>query len=68
MPPVPLLAVSGVAAVRRPLVASQVLSLLARDAVDLFASPLASRIFEDQRLGPEVVKLAFRWPGPGGVA
>ena len=44
MPPVPLLAVFGVAAVRRPLVASQVLSLLARDAVDLFASPLASRI------------------------
>ena len=44
MPPVPLLAVFGVAAVRRPLVASQVLSLLARDAVDLFAGPLASRI------------------------
>jgi predicted RNA-binding Zn ribbon-like protein len=43
-PPVPLLEASGGAAVRRPLTASQVLSLLARDAVDLFAGPLASRI------------------------
>ncbi|SRR6266566_1062174 len=43
-PPVPLLEASGTAAVRRPLMSSQVLSLLARDAVDLFASPLASRI------------------------
>jgi predicted RNA-binding Zn ribbon-like protein len=44
MPPIPLLEVSGAAAVRRPLAASQVLSLLARDAVDLFAGPLAGRI------------------------
>jgi predicted RNA-binding Zn ribbon-like protein len=44
MPPVPLLEASGNAAVRRPLVAAQVLSLLARDAVDLFARPLANRI------------------------
>jgi len=43
-PPVPLLEASGTATVRRPLMSSQVLSLLARDAVDLFASPLASRI------------------------
>jgi predicted RNA-binding Zn ribbon-like protein len=43
-PPVPLLEASGTVAVRRPLMSSQVLSLLARDAVDLFASPLASRI------------------------
>jgi predicted RNA-binding Zn ribbon-like protein len=44
MPPVPLLEASGTAAMRRPLVASQVLSLLARDAVDLLAGPLAGRI------------------------
>ena len=44
MPPVPLLEVSGGSAVGRPLTASQVLSLLARDAVDLFAGTLASRI------------------------
>jgi predicted RNA-binding Zn ribbon-like protein len=43
-PPVPVLEVSGAAVVRRPLVSSQVLSMLARDAVDLFTSPLASRI------------------------
>ena len=35
MPQVPLLEASGAAAVRRPLVAAQVLSLPARDAVDL---------------------------------
>jgi len=34
----------GVASVRRPLTASQVLSELARDAVDLFAGPLTGRI------------------------
>lgn len=44
VPPVPQLEASGAAAVHRPLVAAQVLSLLARDAVDLFAGPLASRI------------------------
>jgi predicted RNA-binding Zn ribbon-like protein len=44
MPPVPLLEATGAAAVRRPLAASQVLSLLARDAVDLLAGPLADRI------------------------
>jgi predicted RNA-binding Zn ribbon-like protein len=43
-PPVPVLQVSGTAAVLRPLAASQVLSMLARDAVDLFAGPLARRI------------------------
>ncbi len=43
-PPVPLLEASGTATVRRPLMSAQVLALLARDAVDLFASPLASRI------------------------
>jgi predicted RNA-binding Zn ribbon-like protein len=43
-PPVPLLEASGESSVRRPLTASQVLSMLARDAVDLFAGPLASRI------------------------
>src|SRR5712691_1122983 len=43
-PPVPVLADDGTAAVRRPLTATQVLSVLARDAVDLFASPLAGRI------------------------
>jgi predicted RNA-binding Zn ribbon-like protein len=43
-PPVPVLQASGATAVRRPLTASQVLSLLARDAVDLFAGPLARRI------------------------
>jgi predicted RNA-binding Zn ribbon-like protein len=42
--PVPLLEASGAAVVRRPLTSSQVLSMLARDAVNLFASPLASRI------------------------
>jgi predicted RNA-binding Zn ribbon-like protein len=44
MPPVPQLEATGAAAVRRPLAASQVLSQLARNAVDLFADPLASRI------------------------
>jgi predicted RNA-binding Zn ribbon-like protein len=44
MPPVLQLEASGACAVRRPLVAAQVLSLLARDAVDLFAGPLARRI------------------------
>ncbi len=43
-PPVPVLEASGAASVRRPLMASQVLSELARDAVDLFAGPLARRI------------------------
>ena len=43
-PPVPLLEAAGTVAVRRPVMSAQVLSLLARDAVDLFASPLASRI------------------------
>jgi predicted RNA-binding Zn ribbon-like protein len=44
MPPIPLLEISGGSAVARPLTASQVLSLLARDAVDLFVGTLASRI------------------------
>ncbi|HEX4700866.1 MAG TPA: ABATE domain-containing protein [Pseudonocardiaceae bacterium] len=44
-PPVPLLTANG-ADVRRPLPASQVLSLLARDAIDLLAGPLAGRIRE----------------------
>jgi predicted RNA-binding Zn ribbon-like protein len=44
MPPVPLLEVSGGSTVGRPLTAPQVLSLLARDAVDLFTGTLASRI------------------------
>jgi predicted RNA-binding Zn ribbon-like protein len=44
LPPVPLLEASGESSVVRPLAASQVLSMLARDAVDLFAGPLASRI------------------------
>lgn len=43
-PPVPLLAPSGKRAIHRPVPTAQVLSLLARDAVDLFAGPLASRI------------------------
>jgi hypothetical protein len=43
-PPVPVLRAPGAAAVRRPLTASQVLSGLARDAVDLFAGPLCRRI------------------------
>ena len=43
-PPVPMLARSGTATVRRPLLASQVLSVLARDAVDLFSGPLVGRI------------------------
>ena len=43
-PPIPALLASGSAAVHRPLTTSQVLSMLARDAVDLFASPLARRI------------------------
>lgn len=43
-PPVPALLASGSATVRRPLTTSQVLSMLARDAIDLFASPLARRI------------------------
>ena len=44
VPPVPVLEASGAAAVRRPLMSWQVLSMLARDAVDLFSSPLADRI------------------------
>jgi predicted RNA-binding Zn ribbon-like protein len=44
MPPIPVLEASGAATVRRPLTSTQVLSALARDAVDLFTSPLASRI------------------------
>lgn len=44
VPPVPVLLATGAAALRRPLTASQVLSMLARDAVDLFAGPLAHRI------------------------
>ena len=44
VPPVPRLEPSGGSSVRRPLTAPQVLSVLARDAVDLFAGPLASRI------------------------
>lgn len=43
-PPVPLLEASGESSLRRPVTAPQVLSMLARDAVDLFAGPLASRI------------------------
>jgi predicted RNA-binding Zn ribbon-like protein len=43
-PPVPVLEASGGWAVRRPVTAAQVLSILARDAVDLFAGPLAGRI------------------------
>lgn len=43
-PPVPLLELSGARAFHRPVATAQVLSLLARDAVDLFASPLAGRI------------------------
>src|SRR2546429_1432341 len=42
-PPVPVLADGGTAAMLRPLTATQVLSLLARDAVDLFAGALAER-------------------------
>jgi predicted RNA-binding Zn ribbon-like protein len=44
MPPAPMLLASGEAAPRQPVTAPQVLSVLARDAVDLFASPLADRI------------------------
>jgi predicted RNA-binding Zn ribbon-like protein len=43
-PPVPMLDTSGKSAVQRPLAASQVLSMLARDAVDLFGGPLSERI------------------------
>jgi predicted RNA-binding Zn ribbon-like protein len=43
-PPVPVLTAAGSAAVQTPVMAGQVLSLLARDAVDLFAGPYASRI------------------------
>jgi predicted RNA-binding Zn ribbon-like protein len=43
-PPVPVLAASGAGTVRRPVTVGQVLSLLARDAVDLFAGPFAGRI------------------------
>ncbi|SRR6266536_444308 len=43
-PPVPVLEEFGRSTVRRPLMASQVLSMLARDAVDLFAGPLAGRV------------------------
>jgi predicted RNA-binding Zn ribbon-like protein len=41
--PVPVLTAGGTAGVRRP-TAQQVLALLARDAIDLFAGPLAARI------------------------
>jgi predicted RNA-binding Zn ribbon-like protein len=43
-PPVPALTASGRVAFRGPVTAPQVLSMLARDAIDLFAGPLASRI------------------------
>jgi predicted RNA-binding Zn ribbon-like protein len=43
-PPIPILGRSGRATTRRPLTAAQVLSVLARDAVDLFGGPLAGRI------------------------
>ncbi len=43
-PPVPQLGESGGSGVVRPLTVSQVLSMLARDAVDLFSGPLARRI------------------------
>ena len=44
LPPVPVLEASGRATLRRPVTTSQVLSVLARDAVDLFAGALAGRI------------------------
>jgi predicted RNA-binding Zn ribbon-like protein len=44
MPPAPVFEEFGRTAVRRPLTAAQVLSMLARDAVDLFTGPLAGRI------------------------
>ncbi|HEY6479369.1 MAG TPA: CGNR zinc finger domain-containing protein, partial [Streptosporangiaceae bacterium] len=43
-PPAPRLAALGQATMVQPLTAAQVLSALARDAVDLFAGPLAARI------------------------
>ena len=43
-PPVPMLTNSGDAIFQRPITAQHVLSILARDAIDLFASPLAARI------------------------
>jgi predicted RNA-binding Zn ribbon-like protein len=43
-PPVLVLDASGRRAVRRPLTAPQMLSVIARDAVDLFGGPLAGRI------------------------
>lgn len=45
-PPVPQLGPAGLATVGRPVTTAQVLSLLARDAVDLFSGPLAARIRE----------------------
>jgi predicted RNA-binding Zn ribbon-like protein len=45
-PPVPQLGPAGQPAVGQPVTVPQVLSLLARDAVDLFSGPLASRIRE----------------------
>lgn len=43
-PPIPVLEALGRVSVVRPLTASQALSALASDAVDLFAGPLAARI------------------------
>jgi predicted RNA-binding Zn ribbon-like protein len=43
-PPVPALAGDGRATVAAPVTTSQALSLLARDAIDLFGGPLAIRI------------------------
>ncbi|MEP7024342.1 MAG: ABATE domain-containing protein [Actinomycetota bacterium] len=45
-PPVPALDEAGQRTVSRPVTVAQVLSALARDAVDLFSGPLASRIRE----------------------
>lgn len=42
--PVPVLTDDGTADFHRPITAQHVLAMLARDAVDLFASPLAARI------------------------
>ncbi len=44
IPPVPVLEVDGGSQLRRPVTASQALSVLARDAIDLFGGPLAGRI------------------------
>lgn len=43
-PPVPFLSASGTAVLHPPVTAGQVLSMLGRDAVDLFSGPLAGRI------------------------